>query len=194
MTDKGPRIKKIPPGDTRERLVCPECDHIEYKNPKIVNIVIPVYKDPQTGEDLFLLVRRNIEPRKGYWTFPGGYMENGETPQEGGQRETKEEAGADVRVGALLVIYQPPGKNEVIMIHRGEMDSSTYKAGIESQEAKLFRKSELPWKQFAFPLVYDGFMAYEEFKGKKDFQPKMIVGRSFLPPTIKIKPPKPPGM
>jgi ADP-ribose pyrophosphatase YjhB (NUDIX family) len=201
MTDKGPRIRKIPEGDSHERLTCPECDHIHYENPHVVNVTVPVYKDPVTGEDMFLLARRDIEPRKGYWTLPGGYMENGETPQGGAHRETEEEAGAEVRVGALLVIYQPPLKNEVVMIFRGEMDSPNFKAGVESQEVKLFKWSDIPWKELAFPLVYEGLKAYQEFKGKTEFQPKMIESKPWQrppasntnTPTDKPKPPQPPA-
>src|ERR1700743_3572557 len=99
MTDKGPRIKKIPPGDSHERMTCPECDHIDYNNPPIANVVVATY-----GDDI-LFCRRAIEPRIGMWTLPGGYMESGETPQEGGAREAWEEATARVKVGPLLAIY-----------------------------------------------------------------------------------------
>src|SRR5437879_1118934 len=134
MTDKGPRIKMIPPGDQHERTVCPECDYIAYENPKIINVTVPVYHDKATGEDMFLLARRAINPRKGYWTLPGGFMENGETVQEGARRETSEEAGADVKVGALLAIFTPAEKDEVIMIFRGTMDKPIADPGIESLE------------------------------------------------------------
>lgn len=193
MTDKGPRIRKVPEGDTHERLTCPECDHIHYENPHIVNVTVAVYKDPQSGEDLFLLARRDIEPRKGFWTLPGGYMENGESPQGGAHREAEEEAGADVRIGALLAIYQPPRKDEVIMIFRGELDNPDFKAGIESQDVKFFKWNEIPWKELAFPLVYEGLMAYKEFKGRNDFQPKMIEGRPWTKPTANNNTPKPPS-
>lgn len=182
MTDKGPRIKKIPDGDTRERLTCPECDHIDYQNPKIVNVVVATYGDE------FLLCRRAIEPSKGYWTLPGGFMENGESPQDGAAREAREEAGADAKVGALIAIYQPPAKNEVIMIFRGELPSRDAAAGTETQEVKFFKWDDIPWKELAFPFIPDALMAYKNTRDKTDFQPVLIEGKPY------IKPPKSPGM
>ena len=192
MTDKGPRVKKIPPGDSHERLVCPECDHIEYENPKIVNVVVTVYKDE------FLLCRRGIEPRKGYWTLPGGYMENGESPQEGALREAFEEAGAKAKIGPLLAIYQPPSKNEVIMIFRGDLPTREAEAGMESLEVKFFKWDDIPWKELAFPFVGEALLLHQKTKDKKDFQPVLIEGKSYNTPTTppatpNCKAPKPPG-
>lgn len=178
---KGPRIKKIPDGDSKERLVCPECDHIEYQNPKIVNVVVATYGDK------FLFCKRNISPRKGYWTLPGGYMELGETLREGAAREAVEESGATVKPDALLAIYQPPSKSEVIMIFRGEMTSAEMKAGIESQEVKLFTWDEIPWNELAFPFLKDALMAYKNAKGKTDFAPVIIEPKpGGKPPILKL--------
>jgi ADP-ribose pyrophosphatase YjhB (NUDIX family) len=186
MTDKGPRIKIIPPGDSRERLSCPECDYVSYDNPKIVNAVVAVYKDQ------FLLCRRAIEPGKGLWTLPGGYMENGETLQEGASRETREEAGASINVGPLLAIYQTPSKKEVIMIYRAEMTSPDILAGIESLEVKLFKWNDIPWKDLAFPMVEKGLTIYQKTKHLKNFQPEYILGTPSTPKPAapKFKPPK----
>ncbi|MGD9164972.1 MAG: NUDIX hydrolase, partial [Chromatiales bacterium] len=76
----------IPEGDDRPRHVCPTCGTIHYQNPKVVVGTIPVW------EDRVLLCRRAIEPRYGLWTVPAGFMENGETSQQGAARETLEEA------------------------------------------------------------------------------------------------------
>jgi len=187
MTDKGPRIKKIPPGDSHERMTCPECDHVDYNNPTVVNIVVATYKDK------FLFCRRAIEPSKGRWTLPGGYMESGESLQEGAAREAQEEAGVNVKIGPLLAIYQPPAKDKVIMIFRGELPSYDAKAGVESQEVKFFKWDEIPWKDVAFPYIWDALNIYQKTKDKTDFQPVMIEGKPFIKPPA-VKPPKPPGM
>ncbi len=188
MANKGPRVKKIPDGDSHERLVCPECDHIEYQNPKIVNVTVVTYKDE------FLLCRRGIEPSKGYWTIPGGYMENGESLKEGALRETFEEAGAKAKAGPLIAIFQPPSKEEVIMIFRGELPTREAKAGIESLEVKFFKWEDIPWKELAFPFVGEALLAYQKTKDKTDFQPIMIEGQPYkkLPPANNNKPPVPP--
>lgn len=192
MHNKGPRERKTPPGDQHERTVCPECDYIDYDNPKIINIAVAVYKDPETGEDMFLFARRGIQPRLGKWTLPGGFMEKGETIQEGAMRETSEEAGADVKIGALILVFTPAEKNEVIMVFRGTMDKPIADPGIESQEVQFFKWKDIPWGELAFPFIREALVAYQETKDKTDFQPKMLVGAPFRkndaspqPPSIK---------
>ena len=71
---------RVPPGDDRERLVCDDCGFIHYDNPKIVVGAVV------TSGDRFLLCRRAIPPRVGYWTIPAGYMELRETSAEGAAR------------------------------------------------------------------------------------------------------------
>lgn len=63
---------KVPEGDNRERHVCDSCGTIHYQNPNVVTGCIPEW------EGKILLCRRAIEPRKGYWTLPAGFLENGE--------------------------------------------------------------------------------------------------------------------
>ena len=71
--------KRIPDGDNRERLVCARCEFIHYQNPKIVAGAVC------TWGDRILLAKRAIEPRKGFWTVPAGYMELGETTEQAGR-------------------------------------------------------------------------------------------------------------
>ncbi len=190
---KGPRVKKIPPGDTHERLVCPECDFIAYENPKIVNIVVATYKNKKSGEDEFLLCKRAISP-VGKWTLPGGYMENGETLRKGALREAFEEATTRPKVGALIAIYQPPSKHEVIMIFRGTLRSRKAAPGIESQDVKFFKWDDIPWKDLAFPFVKDALNAYRKTENKTDFQPEIIIGKkAYKPQSANDKQKKPPA-
>ncbi|HYM28056.1 MAG TPA: NUDIX hydrolase, partial [Steroidobacteraceae bacterium] len=81
---------RVPEGDQRPRYVCPACGTIHYQNPKLVVGCVPEYGGR------ILLCRRAIEPRRGYWTVPAGFMENGETLQECAVRESQEEALAEV--------------------------------------------------------------------------------------------------
>ncbi|HLY97102.1 MAG TPA: NUDIX hydrolase, partial [Sideroxyarcus sp.] len=76
-----------PQDDHRERHVCTVCNTIHYLNPKLIIGAIPEWKDGR-----ILLCRRAIEPRRGYWTVPAGFMENGETLQQAAARESREEA------------------------------------------------------------------------------------------------------
>ena len=84
---------RIPDGDTSKRYVCAVCATIHYQNPKVVVGCLPVW------EDLVLLCKRAIEPRRGLWTLPAGFLENGETLGAGALRETLEEASARVEIG-----------------------------------------------------------------------------------------------
>ena len=81
MTQGGPRVRQIPAGDTQPRLVCPDCGYIAYENPKIV------VGSVCTSDDRVLLCRRAIDPRKGFWTLPAGFLELNESPHDGALRE-----------------------------------------------------------------------------------------------------------
>jgi len=139
--------RRIPEGDDRLRHVCDHCHTIHYHNPLIVVGCLPVYRER------ILLCRRAIEPRRGCWTLPAGYMENGETTLEGARRETWEEAGAEVRDQVLYRLYDLPHVNQVYMFYRAVLPAPVFSAGEESLEVRLFDEGELPWQQLAFPVV-----------------------------------------
>src|SRR5690554_7882955 len=90
-----PVEQRIPEGDNRPRYVCPSCHTIHYQNPKIVAGTLPTY------DGRILLCRRAIEPRRGFWTLPAGFMENKETTMQAAIRETGEEAAAKARRNGL---------------------------------------------------------------------------------------------
>src|ERR1700712_3514525 len=95
-----PRFSRImPAGDNRERVSCLDCGHVFYENPKIVVGAVVIH------DGRVLLCRRAIEPRRGFWTLPAGYLELNETPAEGAIRETLEEAGAAIAIDGILAIY-----------------------------------------------------------------------------------------
>src|SRR6202012_3670586 len=92
-------VRQIPEGDNRERMVCADCGHIAYENPKVVVGAVV------TSGDRVLMCRRAIEPRLGFWTLPAGYLELGETLEEGAAREALEEAKADIAIEGILGIF-----------------------------------------------------------------------------------------
>jgi ADP-ribose pyrophosphatase YjhB (NUDIX family) len=96
----------VPAGDNRPRYVCANCSAIHYQNPKMVIGSIPVWE--RGGELQVLLCKRAIEPRRGFWTLPAGFMENNETTAEAAQRETEEEAGANIELGSLFTLLNVP--------------------------------------------------------------------------------------
>ena len=86
---------RIPEGHERERFVCKDCGWIHYVNPNVVVGAVCAW------EDRVLLCRRAIEPRRGFWTMPAGFLEEGETTEQGAVREAVEEANAPAPVGYL---------------------------------------------------------------------------------------------
>jgi ADP-ribose pyrophosphatase YjhB (NUDIX family) len=139
--------KRVPEGDEVTRSVCDHCNHVVYENPKIVVGSVVLH------EDKVLLCRRAIEPRKGYWTVPAGYMELGETPEEGAIREAREEANAALELHGLMAIYTIKHLSQVQMIYRASLVSPEFSPGQESLDVQLFRFDEIPWNDIAFPTV-----------------------------------------
>ena len=138
---------KIPNGDDRERHVCPDCDTIHYRNPNIIAGCLPVY------EDKVLLCRRAIEPRHGLWTLPAGFMENGESTEEGAQRECWEEARAELELHGLYTMFSLPQISQVYLLFKGELKHLEFGPGPESLEVDLFTESQIPWDEIAFPVM-----------------------------------------
>lgn len=156
-------VHEIPDGDTRERLVCSICGHIDYQNPKIVvgSVV--------SHSGRVLLCRRAIEPRRGFWTLPAGYLELGETAEEGARREALEEAEATIRLEGLLAVYSISRIGQVQLIFRaGFADAAAphFAAGPESLEVALFGWDEIPNDDLAFPSVHWSLAAWREAAGR----------------------------
>ncbi|MEM8593520.1 MAG: NUDIX hydrolase [Pseudomonadota bacterium] len=139
----------IPVGDNRPRHICsnPDCQEIHYVNPKIIVCTLPVL------DDKVLLCKRAIEPRVGFWTLPGGFMECAESTEQGAIRETQEEAGAEVSVRQLYRVFDMPHINQVYIIYLAEMTSPQFEAGEESLEVALFSESDVPWSDVAFTVM-----------------------------------------
>ena len=145
---------RVPPGDSLPRHVCDACGVVHYRNPRLVVGALPVW------DDKVLLCKRAIEPRRGMWTLPAGFMENGETTQEGAARETWEEAGARIEVGGLYTLYNLPHINQVYFMFRARLLDLDFHAGAETLEARLFAESEIPWDQLAFATVRNTLTHY----------------------------------
>lgn len=145
---------KVPDGDNRPRHVCNSCSSIHYQNPKIVVGCIPVW------QTRILLCRRAIEPRYGLWTLPAGFMENGETSQQGAARETLEEACARVEVKGLYTLFNLPHINQVYLLFRSRLLDLNFAAGEESLEVRLFDEQEIPWEKLAFPVINESLRLF----------------------------------
>jgi len=141
-------------GDTRERAVCPACHTVHYENPLNVVGTVPVW-----GEQV-LLCKRNIEPRKGKWTLPAGFMELGETTAEGAARETDEEAGAQIQMLDLFTVMNVVRVGQVHLYYRATLLSDRFNPGYETQEARLYHEADIPWDELAFRTVRETLLCF----------------------------------
>lgn len=140
---------RIPEDDSRPRHICTACGIIHYQNPRLVVGSIPEW------EDKILLCRRAIEPRHGYWTLPGGFMENGESTGAAAIRETLEEANARIEIVDLYSMYSLPYIDQVHLLFRAKLLDLDFSPGAESLEVRLFTEAEIPWEELAFrPIRY----------------------------------------
>ena len=162
---RGPIARMIPEGDDRQRLVCTDCGFINYENPKIVVGSVAAW------EDRILLCRRAIEPSRGLWTLPAGYMELNETTAEGAKREAWEEARARIEIDCLLAVYEIPRISQVQLIYRARLRSPDVEPGPESLEVGLFRWDEIPWDTIAFPTVHWALDEYDKRRREHEFSP-----------------------
>jgi ADP-ribose pyrophosphatase YjhB (NUDIX family) len=133
-----------PEGDTRVRRLCPACHVVHYENPRIVVGCVPEH----AGR--ILICRRAIEPRRGYWTVPAGFLENGETLEAGAARESHEEALAQVQIDSLLAVVNIPEACQVHVFFRARLAAPDYGVGIESLETMLVEPAAIPWEDIAF--------------------------------------------
>jgi len=137
----------VPAGDNRPRWVCRSCGTVHYENPRIVAGCVPEYQ----GQ--ILLCRRAIEPRRGYWTVPAGFMENGETLAEAAARETWEEALARVEIGRLFSVVDIVQAAQVHVFFTGTLAQPEFGAGAETLESYLCDPGDIPWADLAFPSI-----------------------------------------
>jgi ADP-ribose pyrophosphatase YjhB (NUDIX family) len=126
------------------RPVCPACGFVQFQDPKVAVIALVIH------EARVLLVRRGVEPAKGRWALPGGYMDADEMPAVALQREIAEEVGLTIQVDELITIYpMTNGEGQSIGIvlayaasPRGA--STITHVGDDVAEAGWFGPTEIP--------------------------------------------------
>ena len=162
----GPHFRKeTPAGYDRERDVCGYCGFIDYRNPKIVVGSVLSF------EGRILLCRRAIDPRKGYWTLPAGYLEIGETVEDGARREAYEEARVRADLDQVLAVYSVPRISQVQIMFRGTLKTADFAPGPESLDVRLFDWDGIPWPEIAFPTVYWALRHWKESAAQSGFAP-----------------------
>ena len=159
-----------PPGEDRPRRTCDHCGFVDYVNPRVVVGSVVTWEPP--GEPpRFLLCRRAIEPRHGFWTLPAGYLESGEAVRDGAAREAREEACCELQIDALLAVYDLLHVSQVQLIFRARLTEPVFAAGAESLEVALFAWDDIPWGELAFPSVRWALDHWREARGRAAFAP-----------------------
>jgi ADP-ribose pyrophosphatase YjhB (NUDIX family) len=156
-------VRAVPAGDNRSRLVCTDCGFINYENPKVVVGAVCAW------QDRVLLCRRAIDPRRGFWTLPAGYLEQQESTADGARREAWEEARAEIALDGLLAVYSIPRLSQVQVIYRARLVSAEVAAGPESLEVGLFAWDDIPWGELAFPSVRWALEHHRAARHRPDF-------------------------
>lgn len=126
------------------RLCCDGCDFVFYVDPKLAACTIPLY------EGGIVLMRRGVEPSRGKWVFPGGYVDRGEDVSEAARRETLEEVGLEVSLTGVLDVYSTRGQDVVVVVYSAHVTRGQPRAGDECEEVRVFAPEALPWDELAF--------------------------------------------
>jgi ADP-ribose pyrophosphatase YjhB (NUDIX family) len=132
-------------GDLRERLVCTSCGEISYVNPRLVVTTLPV---TEGGE--IVLIRRGLEPGRGLWAQPGGFLEVDETVTEAAIRETLEETGLVVEPGAVVGFYARLEAAVIVLALEARIVGGVAGPTAEALEVTTFRPETIPWPEIAF--------------------------------------------
>ena len=136
-------------GEDRHRLACGSCGYVAYVNPRLVVTTIPI-----NDEGEVVLLRRGIEPGKGWWAQPGGFLEVDETPTEGAIRETEEEIGLLVEPGEILGLYARLEAAVIVLAYEARIVGGEVRTTPEALEVQAFRPEDIPWADIAFRTTW----------------------------------------
>jgi ADP-ribose pyrophosphatase YjhB (NUDIX family) len=143
--------------DRKRHKACASCGFVDFLGPKLVAGCL-VIKD-----DKLILIRRGNEPRIGKWTFPGGFVDLGETPTQAAIRETLEEVGIQVEITRLLGLYcDPAAPNAAVAVYLATAGSEAPKTSDEASEVRFFSREEIPWEEIAFRTTYDALKDWSD--------------------------------
>jgi ADP-ribose pyrophosphatase YjhB (NUDIX family) len=178
----GPLLRHVIAGEARNHWFCQRCQAPLYVHPRVVVTVFVA-----CGKRL-LWVRRALQPQRGKWAIPGGFLEQGETLAEGAARELHEEAGV-ILPPQRLQLYMSGSItfiNQLYMGFRAAVDSPFCEPGVESMTCRFFTREECPWEELAYPQVNDSIrQAYDDLeRGSFDvWHAQMTDGRYELQPV-----------
>jgi 8-oxo-dGTP diphosphatase len=125
-------------------LTCPACGYAAFYNPTPVACAIPCEADGRVW-----LLRRGFDPGRGLWTFPGGFVDLGESVEEAARRETLEELEIDVELTGLVGVYSR-AEDRVVLVVYAARPKGAPRSTPEATEVRAFAADELPWGELAF--------------------------------------------
>src|SRR5215218_605512 len=125
-------------------LSCPHCGYGAYYNPKPVAAAIPT-----TPDGAIILLRRAFDPGKDLWTFPGGFVDLGESVEEAARREVREELEIGIALGPIVGVYSRAEERVVLIVYRATTTERP-RTTEEASEVIAFDPTDLPWDQLAF--------------------------------------------
>lgn len=133
-----PRFQQVRP-------VCPQCGYVYFCDPKVAVTGMVICHSH------VLLVRRGVEPERGKWALPGGYMDAHEMPESALAREIREEVGisiSDLRLVEIFPMTRPQQENRgIVLVYSAAPASGTLDALAghdDVLEARWFRAGALP--------------------------------------------------
>jgi ADP-ribose pyrophosphatase YjhB (NUDIX family) len=139
------------PVSDKLRRTCPECGYIYFTDPK-VGVGVFVVDDSKV-----LLVRRRMNPERGKWSIPAGFVDRGEDPRETAVREALEETNLVVEIEELVDVYYNPVTSgpgaSIFILYRAQLLEGELRAGDDADAVAFFGLDELP--ELAFASTFD---------------------------------------
>jgi 8-oxo-dGTP diphosphatase len=139
-----PRCGAEPRIDFPRSLRCEHCGYAAFYNPKPVAGAIPREPDGRIW-----LLRRGFDPSAGLWTFPGGFVDLGESVEAAARREAREELEIDVEIAGLVGVYSRPQDRVVLVVYDATLTGRP-RVTPEATEVRAFAPKDLPWDELAF--------------------------------------------
>jgi ADP-ribose pyrophosphatase YjhB (NUDIX family) len=139
-----PRCASPVSKDAPRSLSCAACGFILFFNPKPVAAAIPRDVDGNV-----VLLRRGFDPGAGLWTFPGGFVDLGESVADAAIRETREEIGVEATLDGLVGVYSRATDRVLLVVYAATIRDAP-RTTDEAPEVRAFAPDALPWDEMAF--------------------------------------------
>lgn len=147
------QLRNIKAGEP-DRHVCSACGEVHWLEPKVAVGALIAHHGG------LVMLQRDIDPGRGKWVFPGGFVDRGESLEQAAAREAREEAGIEIGDLALLGAYSYPGHPVILIAFRATVHGGTPVAGDEAQACEIWPLDAIRWDDLAFRSTQDAVTAY----------------------------------